>query len=494
MNTLKDVRRLCFVSATPMMKEYLDMLEEFDNIPYYEMNWSKLNNLRIVHPVLDVKPFKSLTSSVKKIVDSYLEGKFKVLPLFNEEGNLVRMVTSKEAVFYVNSVKNILGMIKACNLTPDQVNILCADCEENRKKIRSSLGKEYSVGKVPLKGESNKMFTFCTRTVYLGADFHSDNARSFIFSDANMKTLKVDISLDLPQIIGRQRNTENPWHNRAEFYYKSTADYKKMTREEFVNRIQFKVHNSENLLKVYEDSDVDAKKSLILNFQKVAKSYHYDDDYVAVNKHAGNHPLPVFNNLVMVSEMRAFEIQQIDYANRINIFSSIENAFTKYDGPIINTESKVEEIIRLANEVPTVSKRLKYVIEKKSELTPEEFNYVLTGLDELSLYYIAMLGPNGCKSCGYNIFDMKKEIEKSMFDKSKLLIYISGNFKIGEKLSLSTIKTRLSSIYVCAGYSAVPRAIDIKNYFEIKDVMFTELQSDGTKKRVHGYELISKKF
>lgn len=61
------------------------------------------------------------------------------------------------------------------------------------------------------------MFTFCTRTVYLGADFYSLCARSFIFSDSNIDSLAVDISEDLPQILGRQRLFDNPWKNSATF-------------------------------------------------------------------------------------------------------------------------------------------------------------------------------------------------------------------------------------------------------------------------------------
>ncbi len=75
------------------------------------------------------------------------------------------------------------------------------------------------------------MFTFCTRTVYLGADFYSECARSFIFSDSNIDTLAVDISDDLPQILGRQRLFENPWKNDAVFYYRSICDYRKISQE-----------------------------------------------------------------------------------------------------------------------------------------------------------------------------------------------------------------------------------------------------------------------
>jgi len=65
------------------------------------------------------------------------------------------------------------------------------------------LGKGYTIGTIPLKGEKPKMFTFCTRTVYLGADFYSTCAQSFIFSDSDIECLAVDISQDLPQILGR---------------------------------------------------------------------------------------------------------------------------------------------------------------------------------------------------------------------------------------------------------------------------------------------------
>ena len=76
------------------------------------------------------------------------------------------------------------------------------------------------------------MFTLCTRTVYLGADFYSTNARTFIFSDANVDSLTVDITLDLPQILGRQRLDENPWKNRADLYYKTINKDNKITKQE----------------------------------------------------------------------------------------------------------------------------------------------------------------------------------------------------------------------------------------------------------------------
>ena len=130
-------------------------------------------------------------------------------------------------------------------LSIDQCNILCAQTDENSKLVREAFNtvikkkaeqegiknpvllKGDIIGDIPTKGQPHKMFTFCTRTVYLGADFYSTNARTFIFSDANIECLSVDISMDLEQILGRQRLEENPWKNCATMFVKTTRNLRK---------------------------------------------------------------------------------------------------------------------------------------------------------------------------------------------------------------------------------------------------------------------------
>lgn len=72
------------------------------------------------------------------------------------------------------------------------------------------------------------MFTFCTSTVYIGADFYSTNAYSYIFANPRISSMTVDVSVDLQQIIGRQRLEENPFRNSATLYFN--------TRESRVDR------------------------------------------------------------------------------------------------------------------------------------------------------------------------------------------------------------------------------------------------------------------
>jgi hypothetical protein len=160
------------------------------------------------------------------------------------------------------------------------------------------------------------MFTFCTRTVYLGADFYSTNARTFIFSDSNINCLAVDISMDLEQIIGRQRLNKNPWKNTATMYVKTTNPSHKTTQEEFDSLLDQKTSKTNRLLETFVDTKDNNKWDLADTYQKVAKVYHYRDDYVAVtriiNQTTGEvvKLQPVFNELVLITEERAFELSR----------------------------------------------------------------------------------------------------------------------------------------------------------------------------------------
>ena len=273
--TLKDVSKVCYVSATPMIESYLELLDEFKDLPYYELDWVSLNKNRLIRPTLKVNIINSIFSPLKRIIESYKTGDFATWMMPGEIG----IRESREAMIYVNSVNNIIQIIKKFNLSSEEVTILCSNTKANLERIQNKLGKNFNIGKVPLKNEERKMFTFCTRTVYLGADFYSDNARSFILSDANLETLAVDISLDLPQILGRQRNEDNPWKNQAEFYYKPYIKVgKEESKEVFQQRISKKLELSQKHIANFNSAaDKDAYMKLI---QNNVDSMHYQEDYV----------------------------------------------------------------------------------------------------------------------------------------------------------------------------------------------------------------------
>ena len=488
MEVLKKCRKTYFVSATPMMDKYLEMLDEFKDLPYFELDWGALDPTRIIKPNLKVLSMKSVGSQAEEVIKSYQEGKFERAIRINQDTGQPVEIYSDEAVLYVNSVNHIISIIKRNGLQPEDVNILCSNTESNQKKIWKRLGKKYNIGSVPLRGIKPKMFTLCTRTVYLGADFYSLCARSFIFSDSNYDCLAVDISQDLPQILGRQRLFDNPWKNQATFYYKLTCDYRKTPRERFDETLKVKIQKSKDLLSIYDKGEFREQKELAIKYLRVADMDNYKDDFIAVNTHGGTCMKPVFNNLVYVSELRAYDIQQIDYKDRFSVFCTINANLSQID--IVNYE--LQEFFSQYEELKTFRDKLKYICE--FDFSDEGiFNAVVDQVDMELQSAILGLGKKKLKALNYNTTYVKKELGIRLFSESDLGNYIRNTFKPGEKYTLSDLKTKLGELYDSIGYQATPKANDILEYFEVKEYSVYE-KLVGSRRKIRGYELLSYKL
>ena len=493
LNHLQDIQNLCFVSATPMLDKYLEMLDEFNTLDYYTLDWGALDPGRIVKPQLEVKSCRSIVTVSREIIEEHRNGVYKKSIFTDESGNF-REMESRELVIYVNSVKNICDIIKKCDIKPDEVNILCARTSENEKKIRKALGitkkDVFEIGRVPKMGEPHKMFTFCTRTVYLGADFYSTCARSIILSDANVDCMAVDILLDLPQILGRQRLNENPWKNRAELYFKTLSSKKSSTSEEFIKMIQQKKANTENLLLAYSQvSDPQAKHVLTVNYQKVAKTFNYREDYVAVNAHGGKDLFPVFNNLVMVAELRAYEVQQIDYRDRFTVFNSLVEYTSSSDFELEHTHNsnRIDEFLHEFTDLRFFTDKMRLFCECQ-----EAFNVLELVPIEYKNYYIT-LGPEKIKSLSYQKSKLEEEygnLKNNQEVKDDFVNELFDMFPLNSRISYLEIKKLLSGFYSKIGLIKTPKATDLLDYFEVKKIKITT--EDG--KRVDGYEILKRKL
>ena len=486
---LKKSHSAIFVSATPLLDKYLNMLDEFDGLPYIEFDWLTEDPVRVVKPSLKIRTMKSVGTKAADIIQTYLDGNFeratRIINGFPVE------IESREAVLFMNSVNHVISIIKKCKLTADQVLILCAKTEDNKKKIKKKLGKLFEIGHVPIieKGEIFPMFTFCTSTVYLGADFDSYCARTFIFSDANLETLSVDVSDDLGQILGRQRKKENPWYNSAEFYYRTTCDYRKMPQEEFMREIERKEKATKDLLDSYTCAPDSAKNTLALTYQYVAKSANYKDNYVSVNTHGGTGLFPISNNLVKVNELRVFEIQQYDYADRFMLFSVINERITQ--GSLVNQE--VMYFFNKYDQLGTFKEKLRLLCEY--DMSDEARSIALEQIgehDNIRSYYLT-LKPERLRALSYDKTKIERELGVVVFSKELLVRTIFQNFKVGDRISTANAKIKLGQLYNSINYKATPKATDLDEYFNNKETKIIEILSDGAKKKVKAIELISVK-
>ena len=474
---------ICFVSATPMINKYLKQLDYFKDIPYFELDWGTKEPGRVITPELKIRKTSSIISECKAIIQSYLDGKFMMLanPLTGEP------VQSREAVIYLNSVNDILKLIKGMSLTPDQVNILCSDNPNNRKKLKKKLGVKYQIGSVPLKGQPHKMFTFCTRTVYLGADFYSTNARTFVLSDANIDSLAVDISLDLPQILGRQRLIENPWKNHAEFYFKNLGIDKNQSEEIFKKIIKEKDDNTYKLLKNFElETDPKTKQLLAIKYESDIVMNKYLHDFVSVNYVKGDYVL-VYNNLVKIAEQRAYDIQQIDYKDRFVVFNAIKDYY-KNNVSFDKIAGFVEKLRDTS--MGHISDRLKLLCET-DEFTDDEKKLIAQQVSEKFDLYYNLVGPEVCKGYGYNITLIKNKVRDLSIPALNVKNEFLLTFQVGKRYTNKDAKNAIKEIYERLGIlTKTGKTTDLNEFFNIKPIKFFDSSSG---KWIHGIEILGTK-
>ena len=111
--------------------------------------------------------------------------------------------------------------------------------------------------------------------------------------------------------------------------------------------------------------------------------------------------------------------------------------------------------------------------------------------DEIKFLY-NIIGPSRLKSLGYNVTKIEKELNVILFNSDTLRTRIYQDFKEGNKITLSDAKSKLASIYSELNYSKTPKAMDLLDYFEVRESTMRAVVN-GEKKIVKYYELLKKK-
>ena len=73
LNHLQGLDKVSFVSATPMIDDYLEILPEFKDLPYYELDWGVEDPGRIIKPQLSIKPSNRILEEASRIIKTYQE-------------------------------------------------------------------------------------------------------------------------------------------------------------------------------------------------------------------------------------------------------------------------------------------------------------------------------------------------------------------------------------------------------------------------------------
>jgi hypothetical protein len=190
---------------------------------------------------------------------------------------------------------------------------------------------------------------------------------------------------------------------------------------------------------------------------------------------------------MQVSEIRAFEMQQTDYADRFTVFNAV--ADKGLTGDTETVKELAEEFKGLTDEVT----RLRFIVSLgEKDLTKEELFSFFSLFSDKYFNYYDILGFDGIKACKCQESYIKRKIDdikgNSMIDRD-VRKEIYRLFQIGKRYINKDIKQSLKILYERLGYMKTAKANDLEEYFEIKAVKFQDLSG----KWVHGLELLSKK-
>ena len=425
---LQVIPNVCYLSATPVLDKYLSELDEFKNLPYYELVWDKS---MITKPVIDRRAVRSIPEACCNIIQEYKNGIYP-RKYYNNQ-----IIESKEVVFFINSVTDICKIIKKSNLSESEVNVICAEDPKNLKKLKK-VGIS-SFGTVPLEGDPHKMFTFCTRTVYLGTDFYSPMASTVICSDSNIDCLALDVSQDLPQIMGRQRLESNVFRDRATLFYKEKKDG--ITKEEFDAKIAQKIEATLKILNTYSNMDEDGKKIHNVVYRDRALLMKYKDDYIGIQDSTST---ATYNKLVELRDRRSWEIKE-QYKDGKALYYAMSDEGFKVSEYISKRKELFDSFFKEFFRDKAFPRRMKLYCEfvdtyldgccdclRKTKI-PKSFH----------LYY-TFIGSQKIRSVSYQesllkdiVSDAKKRIGGPLVEE------IDNAFSVGDKIPLQKIKDNL---------------------------------------------------
>lgn len=468
LDAVNEFDYVTYLSATPIADRYIQQMEQFNDEPYTELIWGDRVEKIEVERIVSAQPINNAI----EIVRNYQKG------VFPTKGDAI----SKECVIFLNSVTNIANIVSQTKLSPEDVNIIVADTEDNRKLVRQ-IGKGFDIGSIPLEGEPHKMFTFCTSTAFAGCDFYSTCASSFVISDNKKVHTSIDIATELAQIAGRQRLACNPFRKTIVFIYnvdigESSAD---VYKEAIAQKLEKSVKMAEwkNSAPDYFKKDVIKETSEMQNIKKYSESYvRYDEksDSFTVNRWA------------YLNELFAYEVQHENYQDSIMVKKQLEESGFGIKGEESRWDYKEQLKCILVKE--GFADRMKRYCELRQMKESCRF-YLASDImerqyEDLRLYY-DRLGNERIKALGYKEKDLKNELERSYYE-NDIKRKFREVFAVGERMSTEDVKRTMTEIYANYGIKKKGVATQLERDYGIRLKPTKVTMSDGFRKG--GYEFI----
>ena len=443
---LFSYENVLFISATPVI-DYMREIEQFKNnyVCYYELGW---NNIEQV--VQRTYTCNSPLNAFEQIYTNYTKNKGVFDTIHYPDG----CARSYEGVVFLNSVKEICKIldkyiVKNRFIGINDVTIICADNKENLKELHKVHKKLNITRTIPKMGDSHTTWTFVTRTAFEGVDFYSLSASTYVIANYNVSSLSLDISSDIPQIIGRQRRKDNPFRNTVHLFYKDNKHV--LNDDEFIASQAYKMQESQNQIAIWNSAPMECKQIALNNIDTYIK---HNPNELYITTTSGE---PVINNLLIVSERYCYDVIK----NHHQWFIMSSNAYGRaYSMPVQELKDRLSKSQSLADALRIaydyfVCADTALKADYLMMLRNEGYNYVG--------YYYSSLSPERIKACGFNSTKLDTEIANNNAG-HKISMYLPQYFEPGKVYTRKYIKEKLQEIYDNLGIKKSAKATDLNEY------------------------------
>ena len=187
LSCFRDFKEFVFITATATSFKFFPA--ELRDIEFIDMKWA--NAVKVEFPVQRVK-IKGHHYLINHCL-RFLRGE--------EEGNLH---------IFINSLDTIISMIRRLRKFKEykdvDMKIICSDTEYNTAKIAKNLTTLFNEKSL----RNPKKINWYTSCCWCGSDIMDEDGKVLIYVDNKLSNTKVCLKTQVPQIIGRVRNTKYP--------------------------------------------------------------------------------------------------------------------------------------------------------------------------------------------------------------------------------------------------------------------------------------------
>ena len=423
----KKFKSYCFLSATPISPDFTPSLLE--GVEQIDAVWNNVDTM-----IVSLEQTNNPYTKAANIINQY-----KIDGYLDVNGN-----KSYEAFFFINSVTDIAAILKHCNLSNDEVKIVCANNEPNRVKLSG-----YTISN---SRSENKMFTFITSKSFEGADYFSETGLCFVVSNSRNRNTLLDISTDIYQIAGRIRTESNPFRNKLVHIFNTTGKRKlnlEITYEEYKQVIEEQIEGAKALIEVANTKAKNVAERII------------KDEYI-VKDDDGVYQL---NDMLIKLDLMNYKIEQQIYKTGVTLRKAYNS-----DGTLttdISYEKLDEAVTRACKKLSFKEAFLQYAALRQSYDFGNKTNEIVR-IQPLVVDAYNKLGIDKVRSLRYGKSAIQKELAKlddtnSQVEKVRMLLEETVTYPY--TYTCPQLQKIIANAYDIVGISKKAKASDIDQWY-----------------------------